>query len=118
MKTITRVRNKLTGQTGFVKVYTWHQGNHMAVFVEEDLEFWNIEDVELLHDKPIKKKKIKKVYRDPFEHYTENELDALWESMSGYNLTKQFIKDLIQIERLKRIKDYISEVYRTICSKS
>ena len=118
MKTITRVRNKVTGQIGFVKVYTWHQGSELAVFVEDDMEFWKIEEVELLHDNPVKKKKVKKVYRDPFEHYAENELDALWESTSGYSIAKEILKDLLQIERLKRIKDYILEVYRTICSKS
>lgn len=108
-----RVRNTLTGQEGYVKVYSWWDELH--VFVDDDIEVWKQEHIQILHDRPIiRSSKCKKVYKDPFEHYTENELDELWESMTGYEMTKEFF----QIDRLKRIAKYIAHQYRTKCSRS
>jgi hypothetical protein len=110
-----RVRNTLTGREGYVKVYTWWQGYEFHVFVDDDIEVWKQEHIQILHDRRIvRTSNLKKVYKDPFEHYTENELDELWESMTGYEMTKEFL----QIDRLKRIAKYIAHWYRTKCSRS
>ena len=110
-----RVRNTLTGREGYTKVYTWWQGYDIHVFVDDDIEIWKPEHIQILHDRPIiRTSKPKKDHKDPFEHYTENELDELWESMTGYEMIKEFL----QIDRLKRIAKYVANWYRTKCSRS
>lgn len=91
-----RVRNKVTREEGFIRVYTWEQGRELPVFVNRELVFWKQEHIEIIHDRPKVTYKVKKVYKkDPFEHYTENELDKLWESMSGKAVFVDFIKSII-----------------------
>jgi hypothetical protein len=109
------VRNTLTGLEGYVKVYTWWNGLELPVFVNGDIEFWKQSDIEILHDRPIVKRvKIEKKYRDPFEGYTENEIEEMWENMTAYQMLKEFFF----IDRLKRITDYLINQYRKRCSKS
>jgi len=96
-------------------VYTWEQGRDLPVFVNGELVLWKQELIEIVHNRPIvKTPKPKKIYKDPFEHYTENELDALLESMTGYQMFKEFF----QIDRIKRIVFNLIEQYRIRCSKS
>lgn len=84
------VRNKKTGKVGFIRCFNWEQGRELPVFVGTELEIWNQIDVELINTRIKKRKSVRQIkqYKDPFEAYTENELDALWESMSGYEYFK------------------------------
>lgn len=90
-----RVRNKQTREEGFIRSYTWEQGRKLPVFVNGELVLWKRELVEIIHDRPKIVHKIRKIHKDPFEHYTENELDKMWESMSGKAMFVDFIKSII-----------------------
>lgn len=89
-----RVRHVLTGKEGYVKVYTWWQGHDIQVFTDEGMVIWKQEHVELVSDRPVVRSQsvVKKKSKDVFEGYTENELDELYETMSG----KEFFMSILR----------------------
>lgn len=101
-----RVRNTLTGEEGFVRVYTWWQGYDFPVFRNGEIVVWKQEHVEILHDRPVVRtvRKTKKEYYDPFAGYTENELEEMYWELTGET-------------GIKRIVAVLTEWYQTICSK-
>jgi hypothetical protein len=101
-----RIRHTLTGKEGYIRVYTWWQGDEFPVFVNGELEFWKQEHVVMLDGTPIVRnvRKVKIEHYDPFEGYTENELEEMY-----YELTGEAY--------IKRILDFLIEWYQTRCSK-
>lgn len=93
------VRNRFTKETGFIQCFNWNQGRFLPVFIGSRLVFWKQEDTEIIHDRPAIAKSEpvhpKVIYKDPFEHYTENELNELWNQNTGYEICKRFVKRII-----------------------
>ncbi len=93
-----RVKNTLTGKRGWMNVYTWEQGRYIAVFVNDELEFWKQEHVQIVRKRKIVRTvRIIPIRSDPFAAYAENELEELLESTTGYAIAKEMAG------RLKRI---------------
>lgn len=97
------VQHRLTGEIGFLQCFNWNQGRVLPVFIGTNLTLWRQEDILILHERPRSPPpppKPKRIPKDPFEHYTENELDELWERDTGYEVCKRFVKRIINFIKL------------------
>lgn len=98
------VQHRITREIGFLSCFNWNQGRTLPVFVGTHLLLWKQEDIELLNDRPrptpLSPPHSKKIHRDPFGGYTENELDTLWKQDTGYEVCKRFVKRIINFINL------------------
>lgn len=102
---LVAVRHRKTGHIGYTKSRTWEDGPDIPVWIGKELFTWNQGDTQLVDPvwKPLPPlEPPKPPPPDPWEHYAENELDELYESITGYSIMKEyFLKMLDSLRRFQ-----------------
>jgi hypothetical protein len=93
---LVAVRHRKTGHIAYAKSRTWEDGPDIPVWIGPELFTWKQTDTQLVdplwHPEPPPPPQIPP---DPFELYTEQELEDMYESITGYAITKEYILKML-----------------------